>query len=48
MALLKGTNSLATLEEAEAYFLNRLDSTAWTETGDLQKSSSCHWNIYIE
>jgi hypothetical protein len=40
MALVKGTNSYATLEEANTYFLDRLDVNAWTAASDTQKSQA--------
>jgi hypothetical protein len=40
MALTKGTNAYVTVDEANAYFLDRLDVAAWTDAGDTQKSQS--------
>lgn len=40
MALVKGLNSYATVEEAEAYFLDRLDVAAWTTASSTQKSQA--------
>lgn len=37
MALQKGTNSYVTVEEADAYFADRLDVAAWTEASETQK-----------
>jgi hypothetical protein len=38
MALTKGTNSYATVAEADSYFENRLDAAAWTDAEDDQKA----------
>lgn len=38
MALIKGTNSYATVAEADAYFADRLDVAAWT-TGNADRKS---------
>ena len=40
MALAKGTNSYATVEEAEAYFADRLDVAAWVEAGATEKAQA--------
>jgi hypothetical protein len=40
MALVKGTNSLATVAEADAYFADRLDAAAWTSASDTLKSQA--------
>jgi len=40
MALSKGTNSYATLAEANTYFEDRLDVAAWTEATDAIKSQA--------
>lgn len=40
MALVKGTNSYATVVEADAYFADRLDVTAWTAADATQKAQS--------
>jgi hypothetical protein len=40
MALVKNTNSYATVEEANTYFSDRLDVAAWTDAPDSQKSQS--------
>jgi len=40
MALVKGTNSYATLAEAELYFLDRIDVSAWTAADDTRKSQA--------
>jgi len=40
MALLKGVNSYATLAEAELYFENRLNATAWEAADDTGKSKA--------
>jgi hypothetical protein len=40
MALAKGSNSYATVEEADLYFADRLDVAAWTEADAIQKSQS--------
>jgi hypothetical protein len=40
MALTKGTNSYVTVDEANAYFADRLDVAAWTDGSDTQKSQS--------
>lgn len=39
MALTKGTNSYATVEEADAYFEDRIDVAAWTN-GGIQKEAA--------
>jgi len=38
MALVKGTNSYVTVDEADAYFEDRLDSSAWEDSDADQKS----------
>lgn len=38
MALAKSTNSYATVEEADAYFADRLDVAAWTDADAGQKA----------
>lgn len=40
MALVKGTNSYATILEADAYFSDRLDVAAWTSATENQKSQA--------
>lgn len=40
MALSKGTNSYATVEEADAYFADRLDVDAWTSASAEQKAQA--------
>lgn len=40
MALSKGTNSYATVEEADAYFADRLDVAAWTGADPTQKAQA--------
>jgi len=40
MALVKGTNSYVSLNEANAYFENRLDAAAWLEADDTMKSQA--------
>ena len=40
MALVKGVNSYATVAEADAYFLNRLDVAAWNDADETQKYQS--------
>lgn len=40
MALTKGLNAYATVEEADAYFVERLDTAAWTEATPEQKSAA--------
>lgn len=40
MALVKGTNSYATVEEADAYFADRLDVAAWTDADPSQKAKA--------
>jgi hypothetical protein len=40
MALIKGTNAYATVAEAEAYFSDRLDVTAWTSASEDRKSQA--------
>jgi hypothetical protein len=40
MALVKGTNSYATVLEAEEYFGDRLDVSAWLSASDSQKTQS--------
>jgi hypothetical protein len=40
MALVKGTNSYVTVEEAVTYFDDRLDVAAWTSASDDQKRQS--------
>jgi len=40
MALVKGTNSYVSLEEALIYFLDRIDVDAWTAASDTQKSQA--------
>lgn len=40
MALFKGTNAYATVLEADAYFADRLDSTAWSSAADTRKSQA--------
>lgn len=40
MALVKGTNSYVTVAEAEVYFADRLNATAWLSAEDSQKSQA--------
>ncbi len=40
MALAKGTNSYATVAEADTYFEDRLDVAAWTEANATQKAQA--------
>ena len=40
MALTKGTNSYVTLAEAEVYFADRLDVSAWNDASDSVKSQA--------
>ncbi len=40
MALSKGTNSYVTVEEANAYFVDRIDAAAWTDASDSQKAQA--------
>lgn len=40
MALLKGTNSYATVEEAYVYFSDRLDVAAWYDATDVTRAQS--------
>lgn len=40
MALLKGTNSYATVIEADAYFADRLDVSAWTGADSTAKAQA--------
>jgi len=40
MALVKGTNSYATVEEADAYFTDRIDVVAWTTATAEQKAQA--------
>jgi len=40
MALAKGTNSYATVSEADTYFEDRLDVAAWTEANATQKAQA--------
>ena len=40
MALAKGVNSYVSLEEADAYFEDRLDVAAWTEASDELKEQA--------
>lgn len=40
MALVKGVNSYATVEEADAYFADRLDVAAWTAASSTQKAQA--------
>jgi hypothetical protein len=40
MALVKGTNSYATVEEADAYFSDRIDVAAWTSASSAQKAQA--------
>jgi hypothetical protein len=40
MALSKGTNSYVTVEEANAYFSDRLDVAAWSESNDPERSKA--------
>jgi len=40
MALTKGINSYATVEEADLYFGDRLDVAAWTDASPTQKAQS--------
>ena len=40
MALVKGVNSLATVEEADEYFETRLDVAAWVEAPEPQKAAA--------
>lgn len=40
MALLKGTNSYATVAEADAFFEDRLDVSAWTLADPAQKAQA--------
>lgn len=40
MALVKGTNSYVSLEEADLYFIDRIDVAAWQSASDLQKNQA--------
>jgi hypothetical protein len=40
MALIKGTNSYVTVLEADTYFSDRLDVTAWTSASEDRKSQA--------
>lgn len=40
MALAKGTNSYATVSEADSYFEDRLDVAAWTNASSTQKAQA--------
>jgi hypothetical protein len=40
MALVKGTNSYATVAEADTYFENRIDVAAWTSATETQKAQA--------
>jgi hypothetical protein len=40
MALVKGTNSFVTRDEANTYFSDRIDISAWTSATDSQKDQS--------
>lgn len=40
MALAKGTNSYATVSEADSYFEDRLDVAAWTSANPTQKAQA--------
>lgn len=40
MALVKDQNSYATVEEANTYFVNKLDVAAWVEASDTQKEQA--------
>jgi len=40
MSLEKGTNSYCTVEEADAYFADRLDVDAWMTASEIQKPQS--------
>lgn len=40
MALAKGVNSYVTVDEADAYFADRLDVAAWTEAGSTEKGQA--------
>lgn len=40
MALIKGQNAYATVEEAEAFFADKLDVAAWVEASDIQKAQA--------
>lgn len=40
MALAKGTNSYATVDEADTYFETRIDVAAWTAATDDQKAAA--------
>lgn len=40
MALVKGTNSYVTVDEADAYFEDRLDVSAWEDADETQKSQA--------
>lgn len=40
MALVKGTNSYATVAEADAYFADRMDVAAWELANEVEKAKS--------
>jgi hypothetical protein len=40
MALSKGTNSYATVEEADSYFEDRIDADAWDSAEDAEKAQA--------
>lgn len=40
MALAQGVNAYSTVDDADAYFANRLDVAAWTEATDPQKEQA--------
>lgn len=40
MALLKGTNSYSTVAEAELYFEDRINATAWVNADDISKAQA--------
>lgn len=40
MSLAKGTNSYVTLNEADSYFEDRLDASAWQEASDLYREQA--------
>lgn len=40
MSLTKGTNSYATVEEADVYFADRLGTTAWTAASPFKKAQA--------
>ena len=40
MALVKGTNAYVSVAEADAYFVDRIDSEAWTSAGEPTKAQA--------